>query len=134
MKNRCLTILMAGIFFLSGSSFAASSSEDGTKIGDMGKYTECYLLSYYASNILMMRYHNLSRFEIEDAISEEVTNLPDNREANNLNQLVLSKSGRYVDEVFEMAPESDDDKITSMTENYKDKVLNECLTGVKKSG
>ena len=133
MREKIGLIAIAGSLMLaSGTLWAGdehvSAEGQGT---ELRRYSECYLESFYAGNILQMRYQNMSRFELADIISEKNTNLEDNVSANQINKDVAGSLEAYIDEVYSMAPETDDNKITAMSRDYMKRVLDDCLVRKK---
>lgn len=133
MKEKIGLIAIVGSLMLaSGASLASDNYVSAEGQGAALKhYSECYLESFYAGNILQMRYHNMSRFEVADLISEKNTNLEDNDTANQINKDVAGSLEAYIDEVYSMAPETDESKITAMSNDYMKKVLDDCLARKK---
>ncbi|MGN5048570.1 hypothetical protein ACTG16_21980 [Aeromonas sp. 23P] len=132
MKKIFFMAMLGSLAIASGASMAkgpvVTLDEQGAALKH---YSECYLESFYASNILQMRYHNMSRFEVAELINVENTNLEDNDAANQINKNVASNLETYIDEVYSMPPETDEGKITSMSSEYMKKVLEGCLNRKK---
>lgn len=127
VKKNIFCFFVISIFSVQMSQ-GASASADNNVSENSARYQECYLISYYTQQAIIMRYSGLSRFDMMDFFKNILlTDIPS--ELVSVNKKVLLGADKFIDDAFDSDFFPDQQEAEKYINKKKDSVYSQCMKG-----